>query len=158
MSTPADMKVDKVEYNGRVYYKGSFMGISVVMTEDNYYNATIVCKDNGISDFGQISRKYSYQKHFNAIKNACLFDMIDKKFVLKKQIDKAALQIPQTSSIDLNNETEIDKEALQNSQTSSIDIRYRDIDDTDILFHINTQSSPSLRWYRFHKEIDSNDV
>lgn len=151
MSIPADMKVDKVEYNGRVYYKGSFMGISVVMTEDNYYNATIVCKDNGISDFGQISRKYSYQKHFNAIKNACLFDMIDKKFVLKKQIDKAALQIPQTSSIDLNNE-------------ASIDMRYRDVCDEDLSFLVQSHTSETawitgtyLHEFMFHNFLYNVD-
>lgn len=79
MNQNACIDIEELEYDGRTFYKSSFMDISVIRSDAMFYNATRICQDNGYSGFGQVSRLENWKRHFNAMLTHCKIDPISKK-------------------------------------------------------------------------------
>lgn len=80
------LNIEEIEYNGRSFYRSTFMDISVVRSDTMFYNATKICQDNGYDNFGRISRLENWKRHFNAMLTRCKINPISKKITRNQNL------------------------------------------------------------------------
>lgn len=68
------------------------MDVSVVKTNDNFYNATKIVQDNGYHDFAQISRLKSWKSYYLLVKRIGKFD--EKTNLILPSFESAAVLQP----------------------------------------------------------------
>lgn len=74
MDQTAPLEIETFEHEGRIFYKSQFMDISVIKTNDDFYNATKICQDNDIKDIYEITRYKYWKDNYETVKRICKFD------------------------------------------------------------------------------------
>ncbi len=118
MSSRPCIAIDEISFNNRSFYKATYMDVSVIKTNDNFYNATKIVQDNGYEKFNRISRLPFWNDFYNAVKETCVFNI-------------------QTSKI----------EVIMNKSSRplfGLELLYRPIEDTDLVFKVKPRGNETF--------------
>lgn len=72
MSAP--VTTEEIVIGNRTFYKSTFMGVTVIKTDDGFYNATKIAQDNGYVSFAQISRNDWWKDYYKTVKKFGIYD------------------------------------------------------------------------------------
>ena len=81
MEHTASVNTERKTIGNRTFYKSTYMDVSVIRTNDGYYNATKICQDNGISDVGQLMRYKWWKEYCDMVKQYGKYDHETNKIV-----------------------------------------------------------------------------
>ena len=62
-----EMNSNVITYNGEVFTRTDYNGISVLVDQDGYYNGSKICKDNGVR-FNNVSRANYWIEYTEALR------------------------------------------------------------------------------------------
>ena len=124
MSSRSGINIEEISYENRTFYRSTYMDVSVIRTNDGYYNATKICQDNGIDHFNKITRFKWWKTFETAIKSSCKINRNTNKIIPCFDFaEESSGTDPSLNFSSSKNDTNIeDKEDLLNGETSEINV------------------------------------
>ena len=86
---------ESIQLENRTFYRSTFMEVSIIRTNDNFYNATKIVQDNGYENFNKITRLQFWKKFYETVKETCMINISTSEIELKANLQTAAKNIEQ---------------------------------------------------------------
>lgn len=78
---------ESIQLENRTFYRSTFMEVSIIRTNDNFYN--------GYENFNKITRLQFWKKFYETVKETCMINISTSEIELKANLQTAAKNIEQ---------------------------------------------------------------